>query len=428
MAGTQRIVVTGAGAICGSGKSPAEILEALRAGRSAIRPIEQWDASQWPAKVAAEVADYNGGALAGDRKLLKLIRRTDVFGLYAAGQAIEAAELIPYRDTLDAEAAAAYSDGTGVYVGSGGGGYQNQYDYFPLLTEAGGSLAKFGQELAATVNPMWLLRALPNNVLCHVGIRHGLKGPNACITNHSVSGPLAIAEAAEAVRAGECERAVAVGHDASIEPQMILYYHRVGLLSEDTVRPFDAGRSGSAMGEGAAALVLESEASAARRNAAVLAEVLGSGYGSDGLGLLPIREDGDGLARAIANALSEAGLGPEAVGLIVAHANGTRQSDVSEARAIRQVFGTAPPPVTGFKWAFGHLLAASGIVEAVVALAAMREGSVPGVANLRELDPECAGLPVAATPQTPRSDVALVLSRGFGGTNAALVLRIARGA
>jgi 3-oxoacyl-[acyl-carrier-protein] synthase-1 len=183
------------------------------------------------------------------------------------------------------------------------------------------------------------------------------------------------------------------------------------------------------MGEGAAALVLESEASAARRNATVLGEVLGSGYGSDGLGLLPIREDGDGLARAIANALSDAGLGPEAVGLIVAHANGTRQSDVSEARAIRQVFGTAPPPVTGFKWAFGHLLAASGIVETVIALAAMREGSVPGVANLRQLDPECAGLPVTATPQAPRSDVALVLSRGFGGTNAALVLRItARGA
>ena len=101
MAGAQRIVVTGSGAICGSGKSPDEILEALRAGRAAIRPIEQWDASKWPAGVAAEVPGYNGGVLAGDRKLLKLIRRTDVFGLYAAGQAIEAAGLVPYRDALD---------------------------------------------------------------------------------------------------------------------------------------------------------------------------------------------------------------------------------------------------------------------------------------------------------------------------------------
>jgi 3-oxoacyl-[acyl-carrier-protein] synthase-1 len=275
---------------------------------------------------------------------------------------------------------------------------------------------------------MWLLRTLPNNVLCHVGIRHGLKGPNACITNHSVSGPLAIAEAAEAIRAGECERAVAVGHDASIEPQMILYYHRVGLLSEDTVRPFDAGRSGSTMGEGAAALVLETEASAAQRKATVLGEILGSGYGSDGLGLLPISAEGEGLARAITSALVNAGLRPGDVGLIVAHANGTRQSDVSEARALRHVFGAAPPPVTGFKWAFGHLLAASGMVDTVIALAAMREASVPGVANLRQLDPECTGLPVSATAQTPRSDVALVLSRGFGGTNAALLLRVPRGA
>ncbi len=421
-----RIVITGSGAICGSGKSPAEVVDALRAGRSAIRPIEQWDATLWPASVAAEVADYNAAALSGDRKLLKLIRRTDVFGLHAAGQAIAAAGLIPWRDALDADAAAAYSDATGVYVGSGGGGYQNQYDYFPLLTEAGGSLQKFGAELAATVNPMWLLRALPNNVLCHVGIRHGLKGPNACITNHSISGPLALAEAAEAIRAGECERAVAVGHDASIEPQMVLYYYRLGLLSADAVRPFDAARSGSSMGEGAAALVLETEASAAQRKARVLGEFLGSGYGSDALGLLPIREDGEGLERAITDALASAGIGPGDVGMIVAHANGTRQSDASEARAIGRVFGAAAPPVTGFKWAFGHLLAAAGIVEAVVALAAMQAETVPGIANLRMLDPECAGLPVSARAQAPRSGIVLVLSRGFGGTNAALVLRAAR--
>jgi 3-oxoacyl-[acyl-carrier-protein] synthase-1 len=425
MAQGQRIVVTGTGAVCGAGKSPAEILAALRAGHSAIRPIEQWDASNWPARVAAEVTDYNAAALTGDRKLLKLIRRTDVFGLYAAGQAIEAAGIVGYRDTLEPDAAATYSDATGVYVGSGGGGYQNQYEYFPLLTAADGSLEAFGRELGATVNPMWLLRTLPNNVLCHVGIRHGLKGPNACITNHSVSGTLAIAEAAEALRAGECDRAVAVGHDASIEPQMILYYHRVGLLSQDVVRPFDSARSGSTMGEGAAALVLETEASAARRNAPILGEVLGSGYGADGLGLLPIRDDGDGLARAIGNALAAARLRPDEVGVVVAHANGTRQSDASEARALRAVFGTAPPPVTGFKWAFGHLLAASGILETVLAFAALREGTVPGIANLRQLDPECAGLPVSAAPQRPRSDVALVLSRGFGGTNAALLIRVA---
>src|SRR6187431_1952864 len=259
----QRIVVTGTGAICGAGKTPAEILAAVRAGRSAIAPIGQWDASRWPVRVAAEVADFNPGALLNDRKLFKLIRRTDVFGIYAAGQAIEAAGLVAHRDALDAQARARFNDATGVYVGSGGGAYQHQYDFLPLLAAADGSLPTFGRQLSATVSPMWLLRSLPNNVLCHVGIRHDLKGPNACITNHSISGSLAIIEAAQALRTGECERAVAVGHDASIEPQMVLYYHGVGLLTEDALRPFDADRSGSAMGEGAAALVIETEHAAA---------------------------------------------------------------------------------------------------------------------------------------------------------------------
>lgn len=421
----QRIVVTATGAICGAGKTPAEILAAVHSGRSAIAPIGQWDASRWPVRRAAEVADFNAGALLNDRKLFKLIRRTDVFGIYSAGQAIEAAGFATHRDALDADAQARFNDATGIYVGSGGGGYQNQYDFLPLLAAADGSLPVFGRELEATVSPMWLLRSLPNNVLCHVGIRHGIKGPNACITNHSISGSLAIIEAVQAVRTGECERAVAVGHDASIEPQMVLYYHSVGLLTEDTLRPFDVDRSGSAMGEGAAALVVETEHAASERGAMILGEILGSGCASEGEGLLPIRDDGDGLARAITLALEDAGLRAAEVGMIVAHGNGTRQGDVSEARALHAVFGVSPPAVTAFKWAFGHLLAASGIIETVLALAALRERKVPGIAALQRLDPACAGLPVSASAQTPRSDVALVLARGFGGTNAALAIRAA---
>jgi 3-oxoacyl-[acyl-carrier-protein] synthase-1 len=422
----ERIVVTGTGAICGGGKTPAAILAAVRSGQSAITPIGQWDASRWPVRAAAEVADFNSGALLNDRKLFKLIRRTDVFGIYAAGQAIESARFTAHRDALDPDAQAHFNDATGIYVGSGGGGYQNQYDFFPLLASANGSLAAFGRELDATVSPMWLLRSLPNNVLCHVGIRHGIKGPNACITNHSISGSLAIIEAAQALRTGECERAVAVGHDASIEPQAVLYYHGVGLLTEAALRPFDVDRSGSAMGEGAAALVIETERAAAERGAAVFGEILGSGCAAEGEGLLPIRDDGDGLAQAIALALEDSRLRAADVGMIVAHGNGTRQGDVSEANALREIFGTALPPVTAFKWAFGHLLAASGIIETVLALAALRARTVPGIAALRQLDPACAGLTVSASEQAPRSDVALVLSRGFGGTNAALVVRATR--
>jgi 3-oxoacyl-[acyl-carrier-protein] synthase I len=420
-----RVLITATGAVCSGGKSPRDILAGIRAGTSTIAPIRQWDTTDWPARTAGEVANFNARDMVEDRKLHKLIRRTDLFGLYAAGRAIDQAGLATYRDTLAAAEATAFNDRTGVYVGSGSGNFENQYDYFPLLAAAGGSLPEFGRELANTVNPMWLLRSLPNNVLGHIGIKYGLKGSNACITSHSCSGSLAVIEGMEALRNGEADRVVVVGHDAPIEPQMVLYYYRLGLIASETLRPFDVARDGSVFGEGAGALVLELEASAAARGAAALGEVLGGGYVSEATGLLAVREDGDGLARAMVEALDDAGIGAAEVGMIVSHGNGTRASDASEAAAIRAVFGTNPPPVTGFKWSFGHLIAAAGILETTIALAALADGVVPGVATLRDLDPDCAGLPVSAKAQTPRSKVALILCRGFGGTDAALLVRAA---
>jgi 3-oxoacyl-[acyl-carrier-protein] synthase-1 len=421
-----RIVITGGGAICGAGRTPDEILAAVLEGRSAIRPIEGFDATGWPVCIAAEVADYHAAKLTGDRKLLKFIRRSDVFGLYAADRALEQSALNGWRGTLDEAAAARAADSTGVFVGSGSGNFSNQYDYLPLIAAAGGRLDGFGRELSATVNPMWLLTALPNNVLGHVGIRHGLKGPNACITHHSVSGLLALAEAAEALRAGECRRALAVAHDAPIEPQSLLYYQRVGLVSGTGLRPFDATHDGSTMGEGAAALLLETEAAAAERGTAVLGEVLGVGNAGDALGLLPVDDEGAALQRAIEAALAASGLAPADIGLIVAHGNGTPNSDASEARALQRVFGAGMPPVTAFKWAFGHLLAASGLLEAVLGLAALRAGVAPGIANLQSLDPACGALNARAASRPVAGSAALVLSRGFGGSNVACVLRAAR--
>jgi 3-oxoacyl-[acyl-carrier-protein] synthase-1 len=428
MAVAPRVLVTATGAVCGAGRTPDEILDAMQAGRSAVAPIRQWDTTGWPVRVAAEIPDYNPSALVADRKLHKLIRRTDLLGLYAAGRAIEGSGFVDYRKTLDPDAAAAVNDRMGVYVGAGGGAYQNQYDFFPLLTAADGDLGAFGRELGATVNPMWLLRTLPNNVLCHVGIRYELKGANACVTNHVIGGTLAIVEAAAALRAGEADRAVAIGHDNPIEPQMVFYYHQIGLLATDAVRPFDAGRDGSLFGEGAGAVVVETDTAAASRGATVLGEVLGSGCATDAEGLFAIRDDGDGLARAIELALEDAGIRAADVGMITAHGNGTRQSDASEAAAIRRVFEPAPPPITAFKWALGHLIAASGAVETVLTLTALRRGVVPGIATLRRLDPACAELPISAQPQAPRSDVGLILSRGFGGNNAALLVRAPAGA
>lgn len=421
-----RIVITGTGAICASGKSPAEIVDSALEGRSSIGAIESFDASAWPRNHAAEVKDYDAKTLAGDRKLLKLIRRSDVFGLYAASQAIEQAGFARYRETLDEPADVAFGEATGCYVGSGGGAFYVNYDYFPLMAESQGDMQAFGRELPSSVNPMWLLQTLPNNVLCHVGIRHRLKGPNGCITNHTTGGVLAVIEGAQTIRDGEAERVVTAGHDAPIEPQLMLYYHRCGLIAKRAIRPFDASRDGSLLGEGAGALVLETEASARARDATVLAEYLGGGDASEAMGLLALRDDGDGPARAIRAALDDAGIVASDVGMIVAHANGTPQSDASEARAYFSVFGKSPPPVTGFKWATGHPLAASGILDLTLGLEAARRVIVPGIATLDMLDPACTGLRAGKASQQPTSDIVLVVCRGFASTNAAILCRVAR--
>jgi 3-oxoacyl-[acyl-carrier-protein] synthase I len=418
-----RVVITGTAAICAAGKTPEEVWMTASNGTSAIGPIRQWDASRWPCRHAGEVANYQPRELVPDRKLHKLIRRTDVLGLYAADRAVEAAGLAPTEGLSLSSDADVFVERTGVFVGSGSSAYRDQYDFFPLLTTAAGDLGAFGRELAATVNPLWLLTALPNNVLCHIGIRHGFKGPNACITNHSISGALAVAEAAAALWAGEADRAVAVAHDTPVEPQRLWFFHQLGLAGEDTLRPFDAHRTGSVLGEGAASLVLEVERSARERGAPILGEFLGSGCASEAEGLLSLRNDGDGLARAISLALEDAEVELREVGMIVAHANGTQRSDVSEAAALRRVFGAAIPPVTGFKWVFGHTLAASAALDLVLALESLRRNEVPGIGTLRTLDPECRDLPVSTAAQVPRTSIALVLCRGFGGTTTATLIR-----
>jgi 3-oxoacyl-[acyl-carrier-protein] synthase-1 len=195
------------------------------------------------------------------------------------------------------------------------------------------------------------------------------------------------------------------------------------LLSEDALRPFDRERSGTVFGEGAAAVMLETAEDAKARGAVVLGEFLGSGCVSEATGILDLRPDGDGVSRVIELALSDAGVAPEQIGMIVAHGNGTRASDASEAAGIRRIFGENVPPVTGFKWAYGHLIAASGVVDLVFAVTALRQQIVPGIATLNSLDPELAPFPVSAAPQKPRGDIALVICRGFGGMNVALVVR-----
>lgn len=421
MSDRPKLVFTGLGAVCGAGKTVSEIWDALMSGRSAIGPIQQWDASNWPARNAAEVT-MEPRELVPDRKLHKIISRTDMYGLYAADQAVQQSGLLAHRETLGADVTA-FSDRSGIVVGSGGGNYSNNYCFLQLIAAANGDLKIFGSELGATVNPMWLLKNLPNNVLCHVGIRYNFKGSNACITNHGVSGLLAVAEAAATLQAGEAERMLVVSHDAPFEAESHLYYHSLGLLSADTLRPFDRHHGGTILGEGAASVMLEAEEDAKARGAAVLGTFLGSGCVSEATGMIAVSPDGDGVSRAIQLALADAAVSPDEIGMIVAHGNGNPASDASEIAGIRRVFGERIPPVTAFKWLYGHLIAVSGAIDLVMTLLALRQQIVPGIATFDALDPEFAPFPVSAAPQKPRSDIALILCRGFGGMNVALIVR-----
>ncbi|MEI7820732.1 MAG: beta-ketoacyl synthase N-terminal-like domain-containing protein [Verrucomicrobiota bacterium] len=421
-----RIALTGSGAVCGAGMTVEKIWAAVIGGQSAVTPITLWDAERWPVKITAGVNGVKNQELVEDRKLHKSISRTDLFGIYAGGEAIKSSGIPTHRETLDAAAVSLFNDRSGLVVGSGGGAYSSNYEYLPLMTESGGDMRKFGAALGSAVNPMWLLKNLPNNVLCHVGIRHMFKGTNACITNQCAGGVLAVAEAAESLRTDEADRIAAVGHDTLIEPEAVLGYHKLGLLSTDVLRPFDRERTGTIFGEGGAAVMLEKFDDAQARGAVMLGEFLGHGCVTEATGVVDLRPDGDGPARAIALALADARITAADVGMIVAHGNGTRASDASEAKGILRAFGGNPPPVTAFKWCVGHLFAASGVLDLVLALEALRQGIVPGIATLDAVDAEFSTLPVSRDPQKPRSDIALVICRGFGGMNVALIVRAAK--
>jgi len=415
-----RVVITGFGCLTACGADARATWASITSGQTGIAQISDADAAEWPYPLAGEIKDYSPRDLLSDRKLLKAIGRQDVLGLNAVSQALEHSGLLEYQDSLSDTAP--FGDRTGVFVGSPASKYMQRYDYLAPLADADGDLKQFGNAAMEQVHPMWLLRTLPNNVLAYVGIQYGFKGANHNFTDHGVSGTQAIAEARHYLCDGEIDRAVVVGYDCASEPEAVVYYAAMGLLSSRGVRSFDAHRDGTVLGEGAGALILETLDAARERRATVYGEILGSSVVSEAQGILSILEDGEGLSRSIRLALAEARVPVEAIGMVTAHANGTRGSDASEALALGEILSEFPVPVTGFKWSLGHTVAASGVIESILTLFCLREGRVPGIPTLENLAHECQGLNVAAHESTPRSSTGLVLSRGFAGLNSCLAI------
>ena len=427
MSELNRVFVTGVGSVSACGNTTDALWDAVLTGKTGIAPIQNADLSTWSHQLGGELKAYEPKKMLPDRKLLKAISRQDVLGIHAAQQAIEDSAFLSHRDTLDApDAIEAFNDATGVYVGSPGNKYYQQYDFLPVMAKTDGDMQAFGKQFMDEVHPMWLLRILPNNVLAYVGISYGLKGVNHNVVNHATGGMQALLEAYHAIQAGDADRIVVVAYDVGTDEQALFYYERLGLLSADHLKPFDALHNGTVLAEGAAALVLESEASVKARNASPYVELTGGLARPESAGLFSIQESGELLAKLITDTLDAQQLTADDLAYVVAHGNGNPKSDVSEAHAIAHLQGASSVPVTAFKWAMGHTLCASGVMDAVLATHALREKTVPGIPGLTQAAPGCEHLNMAQQSRlidNASQKHALLINRGFGSMNTSLVMK-----
>lgn len=414
-----RVFITGRGALSAAGMDVAQMWKSVISGRSALGELQHANLSDWKYRLGGELPEYQPAKLLPDRKLLKVLSKQDVLGLNAAKQAIEDSGLLDYRQTLSGAEADVFNEETGVFVASPGNKYAQQYDFLPLMAKTKEDMRLFADQLFSEVHPMWLLRILPNNVLAYTSMLYGFKGENHNIVNHVCSGMQAIIEAYHAIQRGLASRVVVVGYDLAIEPQGLFYYGQLGVLSENALKPFDKSHNGTLMAEGAAAIVLESEASMRARGKASYAEVVGGAAATEGGHLFTLDPTGAPLRDVLARTVGH--LSSEDLSMVVAHGNANPLSDGSEAAAITAILKDVP--VTAFKWSMGHTLCASALIDTVLALSCFEHRQLPGVAPLSEKAASCEALNVVSEVR-PLSDArhALLINRGFAGMNAALLL------
>lgn len=407
----RRVVVTGLGAVTPLGNTVEDFWENLCAGRSGVGPISIFDASKFRTRIAAEVRDFVPPAAIGERRA----RRMDRFALFALTAALEAwQDSFLSRSTVDPYSA-------GVLIGSSHGGEGT------LLGEAADVLS--GN--AHAVSPWLIPRMLSNMAAAQVAIHLGLRGPSFTIASACATGAHAIGEAAEIIRRGDAEAMLCGGAEACITPLTLAGDQAAGALScrneapHQASRPFDTARDGFVLGEGAGVLVLEEREHALARKASIYAEVVGYGSTTDAMHETRPDPSGTSAARAIQHALEKAGCTPQELDGIFAHATGTVVGDRAEAQALSVALGESLEhiPATAIKSAVGHLLGASGAVQAVAAVKALQSQTLPPTRNLDSLDPECSLNIVVGEAQPMPMRILLSTAFGFGGHNAALVFQ-----
>jgi 3-oxoacyl-[acyl-carrier-protein] synthase II len=416
------VFITGAGVASPLGTGKQCFFAGLREARSGVRVIRSFDASHFPVRIAGEVPDVDAVNLALPFPEAPALRR-DPKALFFVAAAREAlAQALPQGSLADAfdpcRVAMLVASGLEIFHTS---------DLVPHLRGAGLDKESLLRELA--LHPANAFLQIPSHLAAECVAREaGILGPSEVNVSACAAGTQALGEAFWLVRDGEVDAVLAGGFDSMVNPLGIGGFSLLGALSESNElmegasRPFDAGRDGFVLGEGAAAFFLETEASAKARDSHLLAEVKGYGSTMDAFRVSDPDEHQRGAVAAMRAALHDAGLQPGDVDYINAHGTGTRKNDPAETRAIREVFGATPPAVSSTKSQIGHLIGGAGAVEAMALLFAFAEQTLPATINLHRPDPECDLDYVPNRPRPARVRVALSNSFGFGGQNACLIL------
>lgn len=407
---TRRVVVTGVGAISPVGNTAEASWEAVINGKSGIGPLTRLDSEQFPVKVAAEVKDFDIEEYIPRKDARKMDRFTH-YALAASIMAMKDAEL-----EIDEELAPR----AGVWIGSGIGGMETHEQQFKTFQEKG----------YRRVSPFFVPMMIPDMASGQVSIHFGARGINSCTVTACASGTNSIGDAFEVIKRGDADVMITGGTEAPITTMAVAGFCANTALSLNpdpatASRPFDKNRDGFVIGEGAGILILEEYEHAVKRGAKIYAEIVGYGSTGDAHHITAPAPEGEGAARAMKQALDEAGIRPDQVGYINAHGTSTPYNDLFETIAAKTVFGehAYKLAISSTKSMTGHLLGAAGGLEAIFTVKALQEGILPPTTNYETPDPECDLDYIVNEARKADVEYAMSNSLGFGGHNASLVFK-----
>jgi 3-oxoacyl-[acyl-carrier-protein] synthase II len=410
---TRRVVITGLGLICGVGNTAPEVWRQLVAGTSGMGPIQGFDTTGFPVTFAAEVKNFDPLNFVDKKEARKMGR----FIHFALGAAHEAMAQSGLQITPE------IADRVGVFIGSGIGGFE-------IIEREHTNLLNGGPR---KISPFFIPSTIVNMAAGHVSIRYGAKGPISATATACATSANAIGDSARMIQHGDADVMIAGGAEAAVTAMSVGGFAAMRALStrnDDPThasRPFDKDRDGFVIGEGAGILILEELEFAKARGAKILGEVIGYGMSADAFHITALAPEGAGAQRSMRAALKDAGIQPEEVGYVNAHATSTPAGDGNESQALEAVFGehalSHKLKISGTKSMTGHLLGGAGGLEAGITVLALQHQMLPPTINLDNVDPECHldYVPNKAIPLD--FDIAMSNSFGFGGINATLILR-----